>query len=51
MLFYRTALSGQPRPDPDEIAEARYVPLDEAPAMLHDLAMTEAIRLEASALR
>ena len=51
MLFYRTALSGQPRPDPDEIAEARYVPLDEAPAMLHDLAMAEAIRLEASALR
>jgi ADP-ribose pyrophosphatase YjhB (NUDIX family) len=51
MLFYRTALSGQPRPDPDEIAEARYVPLDEAPAMLHDLAMADAIRLEASALR
>ncbi|MCX6099173.1 MAG: NUDIX hydrolase, partial [Candidatus Bipolaricaulota bacterium] len=48
MLFYRTALCRQPRPNPDEIAEARYVPLHEAPAMLHDPAMADAVRREAS---
>ena len=47
MLFYRTALLGPPRPDPDEIAEARYVPLREAPGMLHDPAMAEVVRQEA----
>ncbi len=47
MLFYRTALLGAPHPDPDEIAEARYVPLPEAPNMLHDPVMAEAVRREA----
>jgi hypothetical protein len=46
MLFYRTALLGDPHPDPDEIAEARYVPLREAPGMLHDPVMAEAVRRE-----
>ncbi len=48
MLFYRTRLLGQPHPDPDEIAEARYVPVSEAAPMLHDPAMADAIRREAA---
>lgn len=48
MLFYRTTLLGEPRPDPDEIAEARYVPLRDAPGMLHDSVMAEVVRREAS---
>ncbi len=47
LLFYRTRLLGSPRPDPDEIAEARYVPVLEAVTMLHDPAMVEAVRREA----
>ncbi len=47
ILFYRTTLLGPPTPDPDEIAEARYVALREAPLMLHDPAMAEAVRREA----
>lgn len=47
LLFYRTRLLGSPDPDPDEIAEARYVPLSEASDMLHDPAMAEAVRREA----
>ncbi len=46
MLFYRTALLGDPTPDPDEITEARYIPLAEAPSMLHDRAMADVVRRE-----
>jgi ADP-ribose pyrophosphatase YjhB (NUDIX family) len=48
LLFYRTRLLGSPQPDPDEIAEARYVPVHEAAAMLHDPAMAEAVQREAA---
>jgi 8-oxo-dGTP diphosphatase len=47
MLFYRTVLLGAPHPDPDEIAEARYVPLERAASLLHDPAMADAVRREA----
>ncbi len=46
MFFYRFELHGIPHPDPDEIAEARFVDLREAPGMLHDPAMAEAVRRE-----
>lgn len=36
MLFYRVAIDGEPAPDPDEIAEARFVTLDQAAEMLLD---------------
>jgi ADP-ribose pyrophosphatase YjhB (NUDIX family) len=51
MLFYRTSLLGDPHPDADEIAEARYVVLTEAPAMLNDPAMAEMVRREAANLQ
>ncbi|MEN6370149.1 MAG: NUDIX hydrolase [Thermotogota bacterium] len=46
MFFYRFKLRGTPHPDPDEIAEARFIDLREAPSMLHDPAMAEAVRRE-----
>ncbi len=46
MFFYRFALDGAPRPDPDEIAEARFVDLRDAPGMLHDPIMADAVRRE-----
>lgn len=46
MFFYRFELCGTPHPDPDEIAEARFVDLRDAPGMLHDPAMAEAVRRE-----
>ncbi len=48
MLFYRIALLGEPKPDLDEIAEARYVSVEEAPGMLHDPVMADAVRREAT---
>lgn len=44
MLFYRVAVDGEPTPDPDEIAEARFVPVDRAPEMLHDDEMSSVLR-------
>lgn len=48
MLFYRTQLLGAPHPNPDEIAEVRYVSVREAASMLHDPAMIGAVRREAA---
>jgi len=36
MLFYRVAIEGEPKPDPDEISEARFFTLEEAADMLFD---------------
>lgn len=47
MLFYRTELLGAPHPDPDEISDARYVPVSDAARLLHDRAMAEAVEQEA----
>jgi len=44
MLFYRVAVHGEPTPAPDEIAEARFVPIDQAPEMLHDEDMSCVLR-------
>jgi ADP-ribose pyrophosphatase YjhB (NUDIX family) len=46
MFFYRFSLGGRPNPDPDEIAEARFIDIHEAAALLHDPAMTDAVRRE-----
>ena len=46
MFFYRFELCGKPSPDPDEIAEARFVDVRDAPGMLHDPAMAEAVERE-----
>jgi ADP-ribose pyrophosphatase YjhB (NUDIX family) len=43
MLFYRIALHGAPVPNPDEIAEARFFPIEEATSLLDDSAMAEAV--------
>lgn len=47
LFFFRARLLGTPCPNPDEIAEAVYVPLAEAPRRLHDPAMAEAVAREA----
>jgi len=39
MLFYRITIDGTPDPDPDEIAEARFFPLDEAGDLVCDSLM------------
>jgi len=43
MAFYRVSLEGEIQPDPDEIAEARYIPLAEARALIADTLMGEVI--------
>jgi len=43
MLFYRISLSGTLDPDPDEIADARYFPLQEAADQLSDGLMRQVI--------
>ncbi len=44
MLFYRVAIDGTPQPNPDEIAEARFVAIDEAASMLLDETMVAVLR-------
>ena len=44
MLFYRVAIVGTPRPNPDEIAEARFVTMDQAASMLLDETMISVLR-------
>ncbi|MEW5827062.1 MAG: NUDIX hydrolase [Candidatus Bipolaricaulota bacterium] len=48
MFFYRIRLRGRPNPNPDEIAEAGYVPIAEARLRLHDPAMADAVCREAA---
>ena len=43
MVFYRVRFDGEPMPNPDEIAEARFVDLDEARALVTDELMCSAI--------
>ncbi len=43
MLFYLVNLSDRPNPDPDEIAEARYFPVEEAATLLPDGLMREVV--------
>jgi len=43
MAFYRVELDGEPHPDPDEIAEARFVPLREARNLVSDNLIREAL--------
>jgi len=43
MVFYRVLIDGDPMPNPDEIAEARFVDLDEARALVSDELMCNAI--------
>ncbi len=43
MFFYHVTLDGPPRPDPDEIAEARYLPVGEARAIVADRLLSEVI--------
>lgn len=43
VLFYRVHSAGEPSPDPDEIAEARFVPIREAADLIQDATMTRAI--------
>jgi ADP-ribose pyrophosphatase YjhB (NUDIX family) len=50
MVFYRVFLEGDPRPDPDEIAEARYFPVVEASELVLDSLMREVIRSAAPSL-
>jgi len=44
MFFYRVEIRGEPRPNPDEISECRFVPLEEAPTYLHDNEMADVVR-------
>jgi len=39
MLFYRIAIDGEPHPDPDEIAEARFFPIEQAQNLICDSLM------------
>jgi len=39
MVFYRITIDGAPNPDPDEIAEARFFPLEEAKELVSDSLM------------
>lgn len=43
MIFFRVRIDGEPVPNPDEIAEARFVDLDEARALVSDQLMCSAI--------
>jgi len=43
MLFYRVRINGKPTPNPDEIAEARFVDLDEARRLVSDELMCRTI--------
>ena len=43
MIFYRIRILGEPLPDPDEIAEVRYVPRSEAVERL-DCQMSAVVR-------
>ena len=43
MLFYRISLSGVLDPDPDEIAEARYFPLQQAATLVSDGLMRQVL--------
>ena len=43
MLFFRIAFEGEPQPNPDEIAEARYVTPTEAARLLQDPSMAEVV--------
>jgi ADP-ribose pyrophosphatase YjhB (NUDIX family) len=43
LFFYRFTFSGKLRPNPDELADARYVTLSEASTMVSDSAMCEVI--------
>ncbi len=36
MIFFRVCAEGEPSPDPDEISEARFVPLGEAASLVSD---------------
>ncbi|MGB2982734.1 MAG: NUDIX hydrolase [Candidatus Bipolaricaulia bacterium] len=44
MLFYRVTVKGEPQPNPDEIAEARFFPPGEATKVIFDDAMAGEIR-------
>jgi ADP-ribose pyrophosphatase YjhB (NUDIX family) len=44
ILFYRVATDETPRPNPDEIAEARFVTMDQAASMLLDETMIAVLR-------
>lgn len=41
MVFFRVSLAGEPSPDPDEISEARFVPLAEARNLVSDSLIRE----------
>jgi len=43
MVFYRVRIAGEPAPNPDEIAETRFVDLDEASSLVSDEMMRCAI--------
>ncbi len=43
MLYFLVKPQGAPYPDPDEIAEARYVPLRDAPGLLADRLMADVV--------
>ena len=43
ILFYHVQAKGDPSPNPDEIAEARFVPIQEAPDLIQDATMTRVI--------
>jgi 8-oxo-dGTP diphosphatase len=43
MLFYRVRIDGEPAPNPDEIAEARFVEIAEALELVSDELMCDAI--------
>ncbi len=43
MLFYRISLSGRIDPSPDEIAEARYFPLQQAASLVPDKMMRQVV--------
>lgn len=44
MLFYRVAIDGMPHPDPDEIAEARFVEIADALRLVRDEEMRSILR-------
>ena len=48
MLFYRVRIVGEPIPNPDEIAEVRFVDPDEALRLVADPLMCEAIQAAAN---
>jgi 8-oxo-dGTP diphosphatase len=43
MIFFRVQIDGEPEPNPDEIAEARFVDLDEAMTLVSDDLMRRVI--------